>query len=220
MIGGKTMIDRVYDECIMVGGEVAVVTDDDRIEQHLKKNNKKVVRINDIVETGSERIALAFERHFKNTGFKTIINVQGDEPLIKSETLKELNRFHQTQDFEISTLVKKNDDKEKYNNPNTVKALWSEKTRECLSFSRAPIPFYRNSEQEILFWQHVGVYCYSPESLTHFNSLPVSYLERCESLEQLRALENGMKIGAILTDLNLHGVDTPDDIKKIEEMLT
>lgn len=218
-IRGKSMIDHVYDRCAKAQATVAVVTDDDRIEQHLKNQGKNVLRVDDPVQTGSERIALAFERNYLNEGFDIVVNVQGDEPLIEAESLSELIKFHLENNFDITTMVKENSNLKSFQNENVVKAIYSEKTGQCLYFSRSSIPFHRNKNIKEIFWQHIGIYCYSPKTLDQFNKLKPSLLESVESLEQLRALENGMSIGAITTQMNLHGVDTPEDIAKIEEIL-
>ncbi|MBC74946.1 MAG: 3-deoxy-manno-octulosonate cytidylyltransferase [Halobacteriovoraceae bacterium] len=218
-INNKPMIQHVVENCQASGFDYAVVTDNDEIEAALK-DNYQVVRVDDDVTTGSERIALALSRHFSEKNYEYVINVQGDEPLLKAELLKELNDFHTKNEFDICTAVKRRSSSdEEYSNPNVVKCLLSEKDGKCLYFSRASIPFFRDGQ--VGDWhQHIGLYSYKTKALESFVSLEESRLEKAEKLEQLRALENGMSIGAIETNAQLIGVDTPEDIHKIEGVLS
>lgn len=220
IIKGQSMIERVYKNCLDSGFETAVVTDDDRIEKAVLEFGGKVIRVDDDVPSGSERIALAFERHFQTQKPELIINVQGDEPLLKGETLKELAEFHLRTNFDMATLLRKRSTiEDDFKNPNVVKALWSETTGQCLYFSRGSIPFDRDGGKTYSWYQHIGVYSYRPRALSTFVKLPLGTLEDLEKLEQLRALENKMTIGAVLTEQNLIGVDVPNDVKKVEGVL-
>lgn len=220
LIKGKMMIQRVYENCLESGFECAVVTDHDEVEKAVKGFGGKVVRVDDDVPSGSERIALAYERYFLKENPDLVINVQGDEPLLKGSTLKELADFHLKTSFEIGTLLRERSSKdEDFKNPNVVKGLWSSVSGECLYFSRQSIPFDRDGDKTHPWYQHIGVYSYRPSALSRFVKLPFGKLEDLEKLEQLRALENGMKIGAILTKESLIGVDVPDDVKKVEGVL-
>lgn len=217
LIKGKSMIQRVFENCQESGFETAVVTDHDEIEAHVKKFGGNVIRIDDDVPSGSERIALAYERFLKDKNPKLVINVQGDEPLLKGKVLRELAEFHLNSVYEIMTLIRPRSTlDEDFKNPNVVKAVWSSKSNECLYFSRASLPYDRDGGKEYTWYQHIGVYSYRPKSLSTFVKLPMSVLEDLEKLEQLRGMENGMRIGAILTNQKLMGVDVPEDIKKIE----
>lgn len=218
-INGKSMISYVVANCRQSGLDFAIVTDDDRIEQEVKSLEAPVVRVDENVTTGSERIALAHERFFKDKNYTYIINVQGDEPLLTAEAIKELASFHQEQShFSITTLVKERSTGEKeYSNPNVVKCALAQDGK-CLYFSRSSIA-YNNSGAEQTWHQHIGVYSYQVQALERFVTLPPSRLETMEKLEQLRALENQMTIGAMVCNLQLIGVDTPEDIAKIEGVL-
>lgn len=219
-ISGKTMIERVYTNCLKSGLETAVVTDHDEIEKVVKAFGGKVLRIDDDVPSGSERIALAYKRFFASKKPALVINVQGDEPLLDGSVLKELAEFHLKSDFEIATLVRKRNVSEgDFKNPNVVKAVWSEKTQQCLYFSRQSLPYDRDGQKNYSWFQHIGVYSYRPHVLESFVELPLGVLEDLEKLEQLRALENKMKIGAILTEQKLIGVDVPEDISRVEGAL-
>lgn len=218
-INNKPMIQYVLENCKNTGFDYAVVTDNDEIEEFVKSVQGQVVRVDDEVSTGSERIALAYRRYFSDKNYQYIINVQGDEPLLNSEEIKEIARFHIQHDFDICTAVKKRKQSEKdFQNPNIVKAIYSEINHRCLYFSRAAIP-YTKEDLGFDWFQHIGIYSYKPDALTHFVAMKISALEASEHLEQLRALENGMSIGAKLTNISLIGVDTPDDIHKIEGAL-
>lgn len=220
-IAGKSMVERVYTNCAESGFESAVVTDNDEIEKHVKEFGGRVIRIDDDVPSGSERIALAFERFYKNKKIDLIINVQGDEPLLKGSVLKELAEFHLKSTFDIGTLIRARSVKEAdFQNPNVVKAVWSEKSKQCLYFSRQSLPYDRDGGKDYFWHQHIGVYSYKPQALSAFVKMPMARLEDLEKLEQLRALENGLTLGAILTTQKLIGVDVPEDVEKVEGALS
>jgi len=215
VINGKSMIQRVYENCKKSGCEVAVVTDDSRIEDHVKSFNGRALRVDDDLPSGTERIELAFRRFYNPKDFDLVINVQGDEPLLKGEEILRLAEYHLKSTFDIATLVREEQGGE-YKDPNRVKAIFCEGSGQCLYFSRAAVPFYRETKSEVLWHLHIGVYSYKPQALLSFCKLPVSRLENCEKLEQLRALEAGIKIGAIKTTFKLMGVDTHEDLLKVE----
>jgi 3-deoxy-manno-octulosonate cytidylyltransferase (CMP-KDO synthetase) len=220
LIAGKTMIERVYKNCQESGYPTYVVTDHDGIEKHVKDFGGKVLRIDDDVPSGSERIALAYERHLQSENYELVINVQGDEPLLKGDVLKELAEFQLNSSFDIATLLRSRSVKEEdFTNANVVKAVFSRDSKQCLYFSRQSIPFDREGGKDYLWYQHIGVYSYRPQALASFVRLPLSVLEDLEKLEQLRALENKMTIGAVLTTQKLIGVDVPYDVIKVEGVL-
>src|SRR5690606_6091647 len=141
-INGKAMIDYVVENCKKSGLDYAVVTDDERIENHLRSKNSNVVRVDDDVPSGSERIALAYERFFKNKNYELVINIQGDEPLLESTEITNIAKFHLANlFFDIVTMLKpRSSNEEAYKNPNVVKCIYAEPTKTCLYFSRANIP--------------------------------------------------------------------------------
>lgn len=220
IIKGKSMVERVYSNCLASGFECAVVTDNDEIEKAVLAFGGKVLRVDDDVPSGSERIALAYSRYYSKSGASLVINVQGDEPLLKGEVLKELASFHLKSNFDIMTLIRerKSSDSD-FNNPNIVKAVWSPISHQCVYFSRQSLPYDRDGGREFSWHQHIGVYSYKPQALLDFVKFDMARLEDLEKLEQLRALENSMSIGAILTSQTLIGVDVPEDIKKVEGAL-
>ena len=221
LIKGKSMIERVYTNCRESGFETAVVTDHDGIEKAVLGFGGRVIRVDDDVPSGSERIALGFERFFAKEKPDLVINVQGDEPLLRGSVIKELASFHLKSNYDIATLIReRNVREEDFKNPNVVKAVWSAVSKQCFYFSRESLPYDRDGGKEYSWYQHIGVYSYRPEVLSRFVKLPLSALEDLEKLEQLRALENQMTIGAIPTTGRLIGVDVPDDVKKVEGALS
>jgi 3-deoxy-manno-octulosonate cytidylyltransferase (CMP-KDO synthetase) len=218
-IHNKSMISYVVDNCKKSGFDYAIVTDNDEIEKEINRIGGDVVRVDDDVTTGSERIALAYQRYFKNKNYDFIINVQGDEPLLSGDIISQIGKFHQENKFDIVTAVKvRKSSDEMYLNSNVVKCVLANITNQCLYFSRQSIPFARDVK-EFNWNQHIGIYSFKPEALEKFVKFPESDLEKLEKLEQLRALENGLTIGATKIDIELIGVDTPEDIHKIEGVL-
>ena len=212
------MIERVYRQASLSGFPTYVVTDDERIEKAVRAFGGQVLRVDDDVPSGSERIALAYERYLVATGAKYVVNVQGDEPLLNGGVLKDLVSFHANSVFDVTTLVRPRERSEAdWSNPNVVKAVLGLHGR-CSYFSRASVPFERDGTKA-QWHQHVGVYCYKAQALQAFVKLPASPLENLEKLEQLRGLENGMSFGALVTHQRLIGVDVPEDVKKVEEAL-
>lgn len=219
LIKNKTMIERVYQNTAMSGFECAVVTDDDRIEAEVKRFGGKVIRVNDDVPSGSERIALAYERFYEGKA-DLVINVQGDEPLLPGESLKSLAQFHFNSKFDVATMVRpRKSSEEDFKNPNVVKAVLAEVSGQCLYFSRASLPYDRDQKNEYEWHQHIGVYSYRPQALKEFVKAPMARLEDLEKLEQLRAMEMGFSIGALKVNMILQGVDVPEDVQKVERYL-
>ena len=219
-IKGRLMIERVYTQACDSGLPTFVVTDDERIERAVRAFGGQVLRVDDDVPSGSERIALAYQRHLaKSAPSSFVVNVQGDEPLLAGGVLRDLVAFHQASTFDVTTLVRPRPKSEAdWHNPNVVKAVLGLNGR-CSYFSRASVPFERDGN-DAPWHQHVGVYCYKAEALQRFVQLPASPLEGLEKLEQLRGLENGMSFGAMVTQQKLIGVDVPEDVKKVEEALS
>jgi 3-deoxy-manno-octulosonate cytidylyltransferase (CMP-KDO synthetase) len=217
---GISMIERVYNNCIESGFLAYVVTDNQEIEDHVNSFGGKVLRVDDDVKSGSERIYLAYKRHLSGKNYKLILNVQGDEPLLIGKELQDLVKFHEKSGIDIGTLVRKmHGDKKDFMDPNKVKVALNENSGQCFYFSRSPIPYHRMSPEKLEWLLHIGVYSYTPDALEIFHKAPASEYELQEGLEQLRALENGLSIGAKITDCELFGVDVPDDIKILEGVI-
>ncbi len=215
---GKPMIQWVYENCHASGSPTYVVTDHDGIEKAVIGFGGKVLRVDDDVPSGSQRISLAYERYLKSENFDFIINVQGDEPLLQGSVIKELIHYHANTSFDVTTLVVERLLTEPaWKDSNVVKAVIGTGGR-CLYFSRASVPFDRDGICKT-WHQHVGVYSFRPDSLKHFNQAPASDLADFEQLEQLKGMDHGLSYGAKKVLVNLVGVDRPEDIKKVEELL-
>jgi 3-deoxy-manno-octulosonate cytidylyltransferase (CMP-KDO synthetase) len=219
--GVKSMIQRVYEGLAKSPLlDVYVVTDDQRIEDHLKTFKGKCLRVDDEVSTGSERIALALERNFKVSKDQIVINVQGDEPLIEAKDIEKIFLEHQKNCWEIGTLYRESNDHSEGSNPNRVKVVGTDTDKGFRAhyFSRAGIPFFREASMQ-MFKLHVGVYSYRADVLSRFNKLSPTELENAEKLEQLRALDHGISIHLIETKSTYIGVDSPEDLKIVEGVL-
>ena len=222
-IGGKTMIQRVYDQVSKVLDDVYVATDDQRIFDNVRSFGGKVIMTSDAHRSGTDRCYEAFTK--LDDWFDVVINVQGDEPFIQPEQIEALKNCFADDETQIATLVKKITDKDGVEvlfNPNSPKVV-IDKQNNALYFSRSPIPYKRGSDEknwmaEHDYYKHVGVYAYRSEVLSQIVQMPPSKLELAESLEQLRWLENGLKIKAGFTDVETVGIDTPEDLEKIKGM--
>lgn len=222
-IGGKTMIQRVYDQVSKVLDDVYVATDDKRIFDKVRSFGGKVIMTSDAHRSGTDRCYEAFTK--LEDWFDVVINVQGDEPFIQPEQIEALKNCFADDETQIATLVKKITDKDGVEvlfNPNSPKVVL-DKQNNALYFSRSPIPYKRGSDEknwmaEHDYYKHVGVYAYRSEVLSQIVQMPPSKLELAESLEQLRWLENGLKIKAGFTDVETVGIDTPEDLEKIKGM--
>ena len=222
-IGGKTMIQRVYDQVSKELDDVYVATDDQRIFDKVLSFGGKVIMTSDAHRSGTDRCYEAFTK--LEDWFDVVINVQGDEPFIQPEQIEALKNCFADDETQIATLVKKITDKDGVEvlfNPNTPKVV-IDKQNNALYFSRSPIPYKRGSDEknrmaEHDYYKHVGVYAYRSEVLSQIVQMPPSKLELAESLEQLRWLENGLKIKAGFTEVETVGIDTPEDLEKIKGM--
>jgi len=216
----KSMIRHVFENMLQSSMDVYVVTDNQKIEDHVRSFTDKVLRVDDDVSTGTDRIYLAYQRFFQDQGYDYICNVQGDEPLLQGQTLLELMKFHQQSRFDVTTLIRPveghSDD---FNDPNIVKSVYDEITGSCLYFSRSPVPYDRDGKSKC-WYQHIGVYLFKASALEEYMGLKKSEIENIEALEQLRALSGGMSIGAIKTKEILIGVDLPKDVIKVEAYLS
>lgn len=217
-IGGKSMIQRVYEQATKATklSQVIVATDDERILDHVLSFGGKVVMTSENHQSGTDR---CFEALTKTEGhYDYVINIQGDEPFISPEPIDDLADELNGQ-IELATLVKIIDTDDILFNVNVPKAVLNNR-REILYFSRQTIPFIRNHEKDQwlknhTFYKHIGIYAYRADVLAALTKLPVSSLEKAEALEQLRWLENGYSIKAVITSDDSHGVDTPDDLDKV-----
>jgi len=218
VLGDKTIITTTYQNVVETGlfDEVFVATDSEMIFDEITRNGGKAVMTGQH-ETGSDRIAEAVQ----NIDCDIVINVQGDEPFLKKEPLKQLiDVFTNDEKKEISlaSLKIQLKESEEIQNPNNVKVITDNKGF-ALYFSRSVIPFHRDLDFEVKYYKHIGVYAFRKEALLKFSSLEMTPMEIAEKLEQLRYLENGMKIRLVETDFVGIGIDTPEDLEKAKTLI-
>lgn len=219
-IGGKPMIQRVYERSNEAFESVYVATDDTRIYDFVQSFGGKVVMTSPDHQSGTDRCKEAMERIEASTGviFDIIVNVQGDEPFISPDQLRQLPECFDSKEVEIATLVKPFDKGEDITNPNSPKVVLS-KDNHALYFSRSPIPYIREPfDGEQIFYKHVGLYAYRRDTLLKISGMEQSALELCEKLEQLRWLENGIGIKVAVTNFRTYAIDTPQDIEQLRNL--
>ena len=206
------MIQRVYEATRTAKNleRVIVATDDKRILQAAQDFGAEARMTSSSHRSGTDRVAEVA----REINTPIIINIQGDEPLIKGEAIDELVEALQDEDIPMATLAVKEDDLNLLNNSNVVKVV-PDKDGFALYFSRAPLPFQASD----YFWRHIGIYGYQKDFLQKFCRIPPSRLEKTEKLEQLRALENGYRIKIIENKFSTLSVDLPEDIIKVENLL-
>ena len=220
-INGKSMIQRVYEQAKVVLNDVYVATDDNRIAEEVINFGGKVVMTSESHQSGTDRIAEAVNKIEKDNekNYDIVINIQGDEPFIQPEQIKEIISCFENKNTQIATLVKKIESNEEVFDINKPKVIF-DKNMKAIYFSRSPIPFLRNIKKEEWhiqndFYKHIGMYAYKKEILNELTNLKQSKLELSESLEQLRWIENDYKITVAITQFESFGVDTPEDLEKI-----
>jgi 3-deoxy-manno-octulosonate cytidylyltransferase (CMP-KDO synthetase) len=223
-VAGKMMVQRVYEQVAQAVDDVWVATDDERIEAAVRSFGGKVVMTSVDHRSGTDRCAEAVLKISRETGktFDVVINVQGDEPFIQPEQIKVLQGpFRVDPLTEIATLIQRVYNLEILLNPGEVKVVLDIHGN-AIYFSRLPIPMVAKFDQsewidKFNFFCHVGIYAYRTDILQKLSKLPEGKLEKAESLEQLRWLENGYKIKTEITDHISVGIDTPEELQKIVE---
>jgi 3-deoxy-manno-octulosonate cytidylyltransferase (CMP-KDO synthetase) len=230
-ICGKTVIRRVYEQACKALDTVVVATDDERIYDTVESFGGKVVMTRKDHRCGTDRCLEAYlaittpawrEQNDTNT---VIVNIQGDEPFVQPEQIETLMACFDQPETQIATLVRPftaEDTLADLENPNTPKVAWSKATGEALLFSRSVIPYVRGVDKsewlsQGLFYRHIGLYAYRADILAQITQLPPSPIEKAESLEQMRWLENGYRIRVGLTHTQTIGIDTPEDLEKAIE---
>lgn len=213
-LGGKPIVQWVWERAVKSkADDVIVATDDEKVASAVRSFGGKVAMTSPSHPSGSDRVWEAAGK----TGADIIINIQGDEPLMPPEIINALIDAMSSEPApDMVTAVVPCPRAEYEHNPNIVKAVLS-KDLYALYFSRSMIPFLRDGGTEMETYRHWGIYAYTHDALKKFVSLPESPLEKCEKLEQLRALENGMRIKVIKTDFSSIGIDTPEDLVKAGE---
>lgn len=217
-IGGKSMIQRVYEQCSKSTSisKLIVATDDQRIADHVELFGGNVTLTSINHQSGTDRCA---EVANNCPDFDILINIQGDEPMINPDQIDLLCKCFENPNASIATLVKKISSNEELFNENTPKVILN-KNNEAILFSRTAIPFIRGKAKEnwieqYTFYKHIGIYGFKTETLKRLNNLPVSALESAEALEQLRWIENGYRIHTAITDKESQAIDTPQDLEKL-----
>lgn len=220
-LGGKYVVERVYEKAAEVFEQAVVATDDERIYDAVQAFGGRAVMTRADHKSGTDRIAEAMEKI--GGAWDVVVNIQGDEPFVRREQLETICRCFDDADTQIATIGKPFADMQAVLNPNSPKIV-VDRRGYAMYFSRSVIPFVRGVEQDewlghYPFLKHLGIYAYRTDVLRAITRLPQSALEKAESLEQLRWLENGYRIRVGVTDFETVGIDTPDDLRRAEEFL-
>ena len=214
LIAGVTLIQRVYERAVQSvrAAAVYVATDDDRIREHVTGFGGRAVQPAGDFSTGTDRISAAVRQ--LGTAYDQVINVQGDEPLIDMGSVDAMIDVLQTGQVDMATLSCPIETEEEYASRDVVKVV-TDLMGNALYFSRSPIPFGSREVSR----RHIGLYGYQTPALHAFAAMKTTALERAESLEQLRALQNGFKIRVLQTDKPHLGIDRPEDVPRVESEL-
>ena len=229
MLGGKPVVQRVYERVAAEFDAVAVATDDERIRDAVAAFGGRAVMTSPDHRSGTDRCREAYETLCREQGctYDVVVNVQGDEPFIHPSQLRTVKGLFDEPATDIATLVKPfspADGLGALENPNSPKVVLD--ARSCaVYFSRSVIPYLRGVPREEwlsrhTYYKHIGLYAYRAAVLRAITELPASPLEKAESLEQLRWLENGYRIGVGRTDVETVGIDTPEDLARAEAFLS
>lgn len=225
MLGGKPVIQRVYEQVRECFDSLYVATDDERIMSAVQAFGGNVVMTSPLCNNGTERCLDAYRR--LGIECDVIVNIQGDEPFIRPRQVEALKACFDSPETDIATLVKPfepADGLERLECPNSPKVVLNEKGY-ALYFSRSVVPYLRGVEKEMwlqshTFYKHLGIYAYRACILEAITTLPQSPMEKAESLEQLRWLENGYRIKVGVTDIETIGIDTPEDLERAKAFAT
>lgn len=223
ILDGKPIVQWVYENARKALIEVYVATEDERIFRAVEAFGGKAVFTSPNHQSGTDRCAEAARELSKIMKVDVVVNIQGDEPFIRPEQIESLKNCFDTAETEIATLIKPILNITEITNINRPKVVIN-KNQEAMYFSRSPIPFVRgfNPEEWLAqqtFYSHVGMYAYRYDILLELTKLPIGLLERAESLEQLRWLENGYRIKTAQTHFENIGIDTPEDLEEAIRIL-
>jgi len=221
-LAGKSMIQRVYEQAkkAKLLSDVIVATDDERIFKHVEKFGGKAMMTSSSHQSGTDRCAEILEK--LNSEFHAVINIQGDEPFINPEQIDLLAKCFEDKNTELATLINQTEDSSLIQNPNRIKVV-IDKNNQALYFSRSAIPFMKEIPttdwaKHHPYFLHIGIYGYRSDILKAITNLPVSSLEKTESLEQLRWLENGYRIKVAKTNFESYSIDSPEDVNNVLKM--
>lgn len=223
LLNEKPIIQWVYENACKSLHKVYVATDDERIFKAVEAFGGKAVYTSASHQSGTDRCAEAAAELSKSFHIDVVVNIQGDEPFIRPEQIEGLKACFDSPGTEIATLVKPITNAEEIININRPKVVINQR-QEAMYFSRSPIPFVRgHAPEEWLslsnFYSHIGMYAYRYDILLELTKLPVGLLEKAESLEQLRWLENGYRIKTARTTYENIGIDTPEDLENAKKFL-
>jgi 3-deoxy-manno-octulosonate cytidylyltransferase (CMP-KDO synthetase) len=210
-LAGKPLVIRVYDRLkplVNKGADVVVATDSQLVMDACQKHQVPSVMTDAAHQSGTDRCAEVARKRPK----PFIMNVQGDEPFVHCGDLEALARMMTEHNAGMGTMMHRNNKRSDYDNPNCVKVVVND-AQQALYFSRSPLPYYRAPQTFAYFWQHLGVYGFSADTLQKFCSLAQHPLELAESLEQLRALGHNIPIVVSVADHPAIGIDTPEDLE-------
>lgn len=218
-LGGKPVIVRTYEATIQTGlfSDVYVVTDSEIIRKAITDNGGKAIMSTKEHECGSDRIAEAVEK----LDIDVVVNVQGDEPFVKKESLEKVIEVFEGEDatqIDVASLMQKMTDWKDITDPNYVKVIVDQHNF-ALYFSRSPIPYPRDKEAGAIYFEHIGVYAFRKQAILDFYYLPMCSLEATEKVECIRYLEYGKKIKMVETDYMGIEIDTPEDLIKAQHYL-
>lgn len=224
LISGKPMIQYVYESSLQSKAfdAVYIATDDIQIEQVAHDFGASVVLTPNTLQSGTDRVHAAIQRlklQKKISVPSVIVNIQGDEPLCPPELFRELISTFEQSKSEICTPISSIENEEDFLNPNVVKVVINN-DKNALYFSRTPIPYSKGFNADFQRFKHIGLYAYSLEVLEFFANSSPSSLELQENLEQLRLLQQGYSIRCFETDYTSVAVDKPEDIQKVESILS
>lgn len=221
MIGRKTMIRRTYEQVLKSSlDDVVVATDDQRIFDEVLTFGGKAVMTRADHQSGTDRCREALDLMGGN--YNAVVNIQGDEPFIDPKMVDQVTELIRRDDTCLATLAKKITDPSMIDNPNVVKVVF-DVHGDALYFSRHPLPFVRGCERDRWiekadYFRHIGIYAYKADTLRAIASMPMGRLEQAESLEQLRWLENGLRIRVAVTQCDDSiAIDTPQDLLNIPQ---
>ena len=221
---GKSMIQRVYERASQVLDTVVVATDDQRIYDAVVQFGGRVVMTSENHKTGTDRCYEALTKLPET--YDVVINIQGDEPFIAIDQIEALKNCFVSDQIQLATLVKPfdaNTSIDELENPNTPKVILSQ-TGEAICFSRSVIPYLRGVEKSQwaaahTYYKHIGIYAYRTDILAQITKMTQTPIEKAESLEQLRWLENGLHIHVAITHSDNHSIDTPEDLQRVVELM-
>ena len=221
---GQPMIQRVYERASQVLDTVVVATDDQRIYDAVVQFGGRVVMTSENHKTGTDRCYEALTKLPET--YDVVINIQGDEPFIAIEQIEALKNCFVSDQIQLATLVKPfdaNTSIDELENPNTPKVILSQ-AGEAICFSRSVIPYLRGVEKSQwaaahTYYKHIGIYAYRTDILAQITKMTQTPIEKAESLEQLRWIENGLHIHVAITHSDNHSIDTPEDLQRVVELM-